>query len=69
MPKIENVRGMGLMIGADVKGEVAADVVKRGVQNGLLMLTAKTSLRFLPPLNITYEEIDKGIEILKKILN
>ena len=36
------------------------------MENGLLVLTAKTVLRLLPPLNITYEEIDQGLEILEK---
>ena len=36
------------------------------MKNGLLVLTAKTVLRLLPPLNITYEEIDQGLEILER---
>lgn len=38
------------------------------MKNGLLVLTAKTDLRFLPPLTITQEEIDKGVERLEKTL-
>ena len=34
----------------------------------LLVLTAKTLLRFLPPLTITYEELDKGLAILAEVL-
>ena len=65
---IKNVRGIGLMIGADVEGIAAAELVKKALENGLMLLTAKTSLRFLPPLTITYNEIDKGISILKNIM-
>ena len=65
---IKNVRGIGLMIGADVDGIAASDLVKKALENGLMLLTAKTSLRFLPPLTITYNEIDRGISILKNIL-
>lgn len=65
---LKNVRGIGLMIGADVEGATAAEIVKEALKNGLMLLTAKTSLRFLPPLTITYNEIDKGISILKNIL-
>ena len=36
------------------------------MENGLLVLTAKDVLRFLPPLAITYEEIDKGLAILQE---
>ena len=68
IPEIASVEGMGLMLGATLKTKTAADIVKTALDNGLLLLTAKEKLRFLPPLTITYEEIDKGIEILKTIL-
>ena len=68
IPEITSVDGMGLMLGAALKTKTAADVVKTALDGGLLLLTAKDKLRFLPPLTITYEEIDKGIEILKTIL-
>ena len=68
IPEITSIDGMGLMLGATLKTKTAADVVKTALDNGLLLLTAKEKLRFLPPLTITYEEIDKGIEILKTIL-
>ena len=56
------------MIGARLKTKNAADICRACSENGLLILTAKTKLRFLPPLNITYEEIDEGFEILRRIL-
>lgn len=62
------VRGMGLMIGIDLKDKKAGDVAIKCAENGLLILTAKQSLRLLPPLSITYDGIDKGLEILKKTL-
>ncbi len=66
--EITSVDGMGLMLGAALKTKSSADVVKAALDNGLLLLTAKEKVRFLPPLTITYEEIDKGISILKDIL-
>ncbi|MEI6578156.1 MAG: aspartate aminotransferase family protein [Eubacteriales bacterium] len=66
--EVDNVRGKGLMIGAKLKSKVAKEVVAECVENGLLLLTAKDLLRLLPPLVITYEEIDKGLEILEKVL-
>ena len=66
---VSEVRGMGLMIGIDLKNQKAADVAARCVENGLLILTAKQSLRMLPPLTITYDEIDRGLEILEKTLS
>ena len=68
IPEITSVDGMGLMLGAALKTKTAADVVKNALEGGLLLLTAKDKLRFLPPLTITYDEIDRGIEILKGIL-
>ena len=65
---VSEVRGMGLMIGIDLKTKKAADVAARCVESGLLILTAKQSLRMLPPLTVTKNEIDKGLEILKNVL-
>ena len=48
-------------------GKTAIDMAKTALDKGLLVLTAKEKVRLLPPLTITYEEIDKGIEILKQI--
>ena len=71
LPHIENVRGMGLMIGADVAkdcGKTAGNVASACIDAGLLILTAHSALRFLPPLVITKEEIDKGLARLKTVL-
>lgn len=68
IPEVEGVDGLGLMIGVRLKTKKAGDVCKKCLENGLLILTAKNKLRFLPPLTITYEEIDKGMEILKRVL-
>ncbi|MBR6045387.1 MAG: aspartate aminotransferase family protein [Ruminococcus sp.] len=67
--EVDGVDGMGLMIGVRLKTKDAHDVAKACLDNGLLILTAKEKLRFLPPLTITTEEIDRGMEILKKILD
>lgn len=66
--EIEGVDGMGLMLGIRLKTKKAGDILAECAKNGLLILTAKDKLRFLPPLTITYEEIDKGLAILKEIL-
>ncbi len=65
---VKSVRGMGLMIGIEVEGKTGADVVKKGIEYGVICLTAKTLVRLLPPLNITREEIDLGLERLKKAI-
>lgn len=68
MDAVDHVDGMGLMIGVQLKSGDAHDIAKKCLENGLLILTAKDKLRFLPPLNISYEEIDKGLAILAEIL-
>ena len=68
MPGVKAVRGQGLMIGIELASADARSVVERCLEKGLLILTAKTLLRMLPPLTITYNEIDKGLSILKSVL-
>lgn len=68
-PEVKSVSGMGLMIGIELKTKAAGDIVKAALDKGLLLLTAKTKVRLLPPLTISYEEIDKGLEILLGLLN
>ncbi len=68
MSEVVSVTGMGLMIGVELKDRSAGDVVRAALDEGLLLLTAKTKVRLLPPLTISYEEIDKGLEIIGKLL-
>ena len=68
LPKVKSVSGIGLMLGAELDGVAAGDLLKAALEKGLLVLTAKTKLRCLPPLTITYEQIDAGMAILKGIL-
>lgn len=70
MPHVVGIDGLGLMMGIRLDDSiVSSDVVKKGITNGVLMLTAKTKVRLLPPLNITYDEIDRGLEALDKALS
>ncbi len=66
--QIEEITGKGLMIGLKLKNKKASDAVSQAMNEGLLLLTAKDRVRLLPPLAITYDEIDRGLEILKKVL-
>ena len=68
MPNVKEVRGRGMMIGIVTEKDNAKEIAAKCVENGLLILTAKTLLRLLPPLNITYEEIDKGLAILSETM-
>ncbi len=69
MPDVREVRGKGLMIGIVTEKDDAKEVAAKCVENGLLILTAKNLLRLLPPLNISYEEIDEGLSVLEKVMS
>ncbi len=69
IPEIVSVSGRGLMLGAELKdGLVSGDIAAACAKNGLIVLTAKHKLRFLPPLTIDKDTIDKGISILAKTI-
>ena len=67
----ESVSGYGLMRALRTKTPETRDkIVKKSFENRVLVLKAGThSVRFLPPLTITKEEIDEGFERLKITLN
>jgi acetylornithine aminotransferase len=67
-PFITEVRGIGLLIGAQLSIP-GADIVKKALERGLLINVAQERvLRFVPPLIVTREEIDLMIGILEGIL-
>lgn len=69
LPCLGATRGLGLMIGIEVKGEKTnKELAAKLVEHGLLCLTAGPGLRMLPPLVITKEEMDRGLAILKETL-
>ncbi len=65
---IKEVRGIGLMIGIELKVP-AAEIVKSCMEAGLLLnCTHDSVIRFMPQLNVKKEHIDEGLGILKNIL-
>ena len=66
--EVTEISGLGLMIGISLKTKNAADVAKAALEKGLLVLTAKTKVRLLPPLNIDDSELEHGMDILTAIL-
>jgi acetylornithine/N-succinyldiaminopimelate aminotransferase len=66
--RIRQVRGAGFMWGIDVMG-TAAHVVSEAMAHGLLALTAgEYTVRLLPPLVATKEELARGLHILEEVL-
>ena len=69
LPCIKEIRGVGLMIGIEVNVN-PVEVEKKCLSKGLLFSTAgSNTLRLVPPLNINWNEIDKGLSILHEVLS
>ena len=69
LPHVREVSGLGLMVGiAFDDGIKAADVRAACEKAGLLVLTAKTRLRLLPPLILTADDVDAALAILRSVL-
>ena len=66
-PGIKGIDGLGLMIGISTEKK-AADIVRACIEAGVLCLTAKDKVRLLPPLNISDEDLMKGLEILAGVI-
>lgn len=65
---VNDIRGLGLMLGIEIDGNPSI-VQKKALENGLLVLTAgKNVVRLLPPLNISVDDIKDGLNILIKVL-
>jgi acetylornithine/LysW-gamma-L-lysine aminotransferase len=65
---VRDVRGLGLMIGMELKFDVL-NILLKSINNGVLILDAgRTILRFLPPLVIEKNHIDRVVTVLDAIL-
>ena len=70
LPCLGKTRGLGLMVGVEVRGgRTNKELAARLIDHGLLILTAGPGLRLLPPLTITREEMDRGLTIMKETLS
>ena len=68
LPHVKNISGIGLMVGIEFYDLKAADVLAACREAGLLVLTAKTRLRLLPPLTLSEHDVDMALEILSDVL-
>lgn len=65
---IKDVRGLGLIVGMEIEREVGP-VVTACQNKGLLLIGAGPHvLRFVPPLNITFSQVDQAVDILEQVL-
>lgn len=78
VPRVADVRGLGAMVALELcddgdparpRGDLAADVVRRALAAGVLLLTAGVAgnvVRLLPPLTIGEAELDEGLRAIEE---
>ncbi len=62
---VKSVTGLGLMLGVETEKD-ASEVIRYCQEHGVLPIKAKNKVRLLPPLNITDEELEKAISVIKE---
>ena len=66
---ITEVRGMGLLIGMEMNKDISGDIVSKSLEKGLLINAVRPNMiRFMPPLNVSKQEVDTAINIIESIL-
>jgi acetylornithine/N-succinyldiaminopimelate aminotransferase len=66
--RVRAVRGAGFLWGVDV-AEKASDIVARALEAGLLLVSAgEYTIRIIPPLVSTREQLARGLEILGQVI-
>jgi acetylornithine/N-succinyldiaminopimelate aminotransferase len=62
------VRGRGLLVAVEFSSDVAAEIVERALEAGLVLnATSPNTLRFAPPLVITNEQLDHALSTLEEV--
>lgn len=67
-PNIREVRGMGLMVGIEMKQKVAPYIKALQEKKIIALNAGMTVIRLLPPLVISYEQIDHVVDVLAEVL-
>jgi acetylornithine/LysW-gamma-L-lysine aminotransferase len=68
-PNIRGVRGKGLMIGIEMKEKVAPYIKELQEKKIIVLNAGMTVIRLLPPLVITYQQIDHLVSVLTEVLS
>jgi predicted acetylornithine/succinylornithine family transaminase len=69
-PLIQSVRGEGLLLAIELTAERAPDVVRRGIEEGVLLnATGPTTIRLAPPLTLSEAEAEEALEKLRRALD
>ena len=65
---IKEVRGLGLMLGMELRFDVL-NIIMKAAEKGVLVLDAgRTVVRMLPPLVIQKDQIDRAVAVLDEVL-
>jgi acetylornithine/LysW-gamma-L-lysine aminotransferase len=67
-PHIREVRGLGLMVGIEMKQKIAPYIKMLQERKIIVLNAGMTVIRLLPPLVITYEQIDHVVDVLREVL-
>ena len=67
-PNIREIRGLGLMVGIEMKQKVTGYIKALQERKIIALNAGLTVIRLLPPLVITYEQIDHLVEVLTEVL-
>ncbi|MBL8101408.1 MAG: acetylornithine/succinylornithine family transaminase [Anaerolineales bacterium] len=67
-PNIREVRGLGLMVGIEMKQKVTPYLKALQERRIIALNAGMTVIRLLPPLVISYEQIDRLVEVLSEVL-
>jgi LysW-gamma-L-lysine/LysW-L-ornithine aminotransferase len=68
LPAIREVRGIGLMIGIEMKQKVAPYIKALQEKKIIALNAGMTVIRLLPPLVITYDQLDQVLDALEEVL-
>jgi acetylornithine aminotransferase len=71
LPKVDHVRGRGLLLGVQLSAGMAAkDVYVHLLAKGLIVNAVnETTIRLAPPITVTYEEMDEAISLIASELS
>ena len=67
-PRVRQVRGLGLMIGIELKQKVAPYLQAMSERKVIALPAGLTVIRLLPPLVISYEQLDQVVTVLEQVL-
>jgi len=65
IPGVTEIRGMGLMVAFDTDEDIAAEIVKAGLRNGIILNnTGPRTVRMVPPLILSEGEVEKAVGMI-----